>query len=219
YTREHFESVRARLQPGGIFAQWLPLWQLSRREFDIIAATFLSVFDHVTVWRGLFNPGNTGLALIAHAEGRPVDLQTVAARLTALHAADPFDDSFLSELTAFMVLYAGDLSGQADRLARIGLNTDQRPRIEWLAPRTLRAVQAGNADWLNGSELADLFEAINSSRALPGDRLLRGAAEPFLYRSAGADFYRAEVLAADGDLQRARAMRERGSRTLAPVRR
>jgi spermidine synthase len=219
YTQQHFESVKARLEPGGIFAQWLPLWQLSRREFDIIAATFLSVFDHVTVWRGLFNPDNTALALIAHGDGRPVDLPALAARLAALRAVDPFDDSFLSELTAFMVLYAGDLSGQAGRLAQLRLNTDQRPRIEWLAPRTLRAVQSGSAAWLNGPELADLFDAINASRALPGDRLLQGAADPFLYRSAGADFYRAEVLAAAGDIQRAGALRERAYRALAPVRR
>ena len=29
YTREHFEAVRARLAPGGLFCQWLPLYQLS----------------------------------------------------------------------------------------------------------------------------------------------------------------------------------------------
>ncbi|UCE87568.1 MAG: hypothetical protein JSU66_07595, partial [Deltaproteobacteria bacterium] len=36
YTREHFEAVRDRLLPGGLFCQWLPLYQLSRAEFDSI---------------------------------------------------------------------------------------------------------------------------------------------------------------------------------------
>ena len=28
WTREHFAAVRARLAPGGLFCQWLPLYQL-----------------------------------------------------------------------------------------------------------------------------------------------------------------------------------------------
>ena len=30
YTVEHFAAVRARLAPGGVFCQWLPLYQLGR---------------------------------------------------------------------------------------------------------------------------------------------------------------------------------------------
>ena len=28
YAREHFEAARAHLAPGGLFCQWLPLYQL-----------------------------------------------------------------------------------------------------------------------------------------------------------------------------------------------
>lgn len=214
FTREHFESVRERLEPGGIFAQWLPLWQLSSREFEIIAATFLSVFDHVTLWRGVFSSDGASLALVAHRDGRPVELAALAERLARLDRSDPFDDGFLSELTGFMVLYAGDLSGQAERLDRVGLNTDRHPRIEWLAPRTLHAVLNGEAAWFTGPGLADLYDAINRDPELPGDRLFVGGLDPSLYRRAGADFYRAEVLAAGGRLDEARALRARAYRRL-----
>jgi spermidine synthase len=219
FAREHFETVRSRLAPGGIYAQWLPLWQLSRREFDIIAATFLSVFENVTLWRGVFSPSGASLALVAHADGRSIDLTGLETRLAQLRNSDPFEDGFLSELTGFMVLYAGDLSGQVGDLEHVPMNTDRRPRIEWLAPRTLRAVMAGEASWLTGPELADLFDTINAARDLPGDRLLAGGAEPRLYRTAGADFYRAEVLAAAGDQETAQSLRARAFRTLAPLRR
>ncbi len=36
YGREHFQTVRSRLAEGGVFAQWLPLYQLSPRDFSII---------------------------------------------------------------------------------------------------------------------------------------------------------------------------------------
>ena len=198
YTREHFEAVKAHLKPGGVYAQWLPLWQLSRREFDIIAATFLSVFDNVTLWRGVFNPDRTTLALIAFADDRPIDLENVEQRLGDLRVADPFPDSFLGSLTGFMLLYAGDLSSQAPKLSTVPLNSDDRPRIEWLAPRTLQAVQHGEATWLTGRQLADLYDEINRQPFTPGDRLIGGARDPSIYRLAAARFYRAEVMAAAG---------------------
>jgi spermidine synthase len=48
YTREHFEAFRKRLDRGGLFAQWLPLCQISEKEFGIIARTMIEVFPLVT---------------------------------------------------------------------------------------------------------------------------------------------------------------------------
>ncbi len=208
YSREHFATVAARLRPGGIFAQWLPLWQLSQREFEIIAATFLSVFDRVTLWRGVFSPGQASIALIGHKDSQIVSLNVLAARLERLRRSDRFNDSFLSEVTGFMLLYAGDLTAQAARLEEVPLNTEDRPRIEWLAPRTLMAVQRGEARWFSGMDLADLYDEINSVGALPADQLFQdGDRDSRVYRLAGARFYRAEVLNAAGEVERARALR------------
>jgi spermidine synthase len=214
YTREHFETVKERLRPGGIFAQWLPLWQLSRREFEIIAATFLEVFDRVTLWRGVFNPAGSSLALVAHHDARPIDLAALESRLADLRARNAFEDGFLAELTGFMILYAGDLSGEAVRLGAAGINSAVHPRIEWLAPRTLREVELGRNHWFSGAELADLYDAINQAASLPGDRLLTGGLPPRIYRRAGASFYRAEVLAASGDPGQAEEYRRRAFQLL-----
>jgi spermidine synthase len=215
YTREHFLSVKARLQPGGIFAQWLPLWQLSRREFDIIAATFLSVFDDVTLWRGVFSPAGSSLALVAHNGGVVVDLADVEQRLTQLRAASRFYDGFLGDATGFTLLYAGDLSSQSAQLAATARNSDDRPRIEWLAPRTLHAVRQGKSRWMTGPDLADLYDEINRQPSTPGDRHLSGGVRPpRIYREAGALFYRAEVEAAAGDVRSAELLRRRAYQLL-----
>ena len=47
YSREHFRAARERLTGGGIFVQWFPLYQVSRREFDVVARTMLDVFEQV----------------------------------------------------------------------------------------------------------------------------------------------------------------------------
>ena len=47
YSLEMYATVARRLAPGGLFCQWLPLYQLTREEFEVIARTFLAVFPHV----------------------------------------------------------------------------------------------------------------------------------------------------------------------------
>jgi spermidine synthase len=64
---EHFRSARRHLKPGGVFAQWVPLYQMSRREFTIVARTMMTVFPQVTAWRGDLLADTPTLVLI----GRP----------------------------------------------------------------------------------------------------------------------------------------------------
>ncbi len=64
YAREMYETAARRLAPDGLFCQWLPLYQLTRTEFDIIARTFLNVFPQVSLWRNDFYPELPVVALI-----------------------------------------------------------------------------------------------------------------------------------------------------------
>jgi spermidine synthase len=49
YSREFYDVARARLSPGGVLAQWLPLHDLSSQEAGILVATFLAVFPDATL--------------------------------------------------------------------------------------------------------------------------------------------------------------------------
>ena len=55
YTREHFESIRERLAPGGLFCQWLPLHQLDAETLRVITRTFLGIFPDTQAWLLRFN--------------------------------------------------------------------------------------------------------------------------------------------------------------------
>ena len=56
------------------------------------------------------------------------------------------------------MLYAGNLSAVTDLFASAPLNTDDRPLIEFLAPRLTRvAATFGNADWFTGENLASFY--------------------------------------------------------------
>jgi spermidine synthase len=58
YTREYYELIKQRLRPGGIVVQWMPMYQISPRSFDVAFRTFAGVFPNSTFWyvrgHGLF---------------------------------------------------------------------------------------------------------------------------------------------------------------------
>lgn len=50
YTREYYEAIKARLRPGGIVTQWMPMYRISKRSFDVAFRTFFSVFPNASFW-------------------------------------------------------------------------------------------------------------------------------------------------------------------------
>lgn len=50
FTKEFYQLAASRLNPGGIYCQWLPYYQLSDDDVSMMVKTFGSVFDHVYVW-------------------------------------------------------------------------------------------------------------------------------------------------------------------------
>jgi len=64
FSLEHFRSVRLALKDGGIFCQWLPLYQLTPEQLEVIAATFTRVFDKTHVFASPPSEARPILALV-----------------------------------------------------------------------------------------------------------------------------------------------------------
>jgi spermidine synthase len=128
YSREHFVEVREGLSEDGLFALWLPLWQMGEREFRTIAATFHDVFPQAEVWQADLAGGWLVAGLVGW-HGRPrYDDGAIAARLER-HARG---DLLLGDVDSFGLLRVGPLEG-APGAPR---NTVDRPVVEFLAPRS-----------------------------------------------------------------------------------
>jgi spermidine synthase len=69
YTVEHFESVRQRLTPGGVFAQWIQSDQVTLEELRIIARSFSDAFEDSELWLNVEHPGRPLIALVGRAPG------------------------------------------------------------------------------------------------------------------------------------------------------
>lgn len=197
YSREMYEIVARRLAPGGLFCQWLPLYQLTRDEFDAIARTFLSVFPQASLWRGDFYPNRPVVGLVGQFDAQPLDLVRVGARLEQLPAWS--HDALLTAPRGLAMLSAGPLTPVADLFAGAPINTDDRPFIEFTAPRLTRINAAGDKDWFSGEALAAFYETLATRTASLPDPLLGGSASIAEARRAGMLLYRYALAATTHD--------------------
>lgn len=134
YTREHFEQVRARLSDGGLFAQWLPLYQLDEPNLKTIIRTFLAVFPEAQSFIGLYNTEYTPLVLLGAAPGTPIQLDATAYE--ASRRTDPKVDIYFESIHDFLAAYMLDAGALAQYAGLGPLNTDMNPRILFDAPRS-----------------------------------------------------------------------------------
>ncbi|MBE9192903.1 fused MFS/spermidine synthase [Gloeocapsopsis crepidinum LEGE 06123] len=174
YTLENYQIAKERLEPDGIFVQWIPLYQVSQQGFGIIARTMTEVFPQVVMWRGDLAASRSTVALVGQKQAQPLDPQVIARHgrylMNQLEAiATPTSDEALTAL--LLRLYVGNIT--ASRLFdNYPINTDDYPLIEYLAPRTHRQVQTGTARFLVGSKREYLYDQIRSA--------INPAADPYL---------------------------------------
>jgi spermidine synthase len=204
YSLEMYRTISRRLAPGGLFCQWLPFYQLTREEFEVIARTFLAVFPHTTLWRNDFYPNRPVLGLIGAKEPLVVDLDRAGRRLAAL--PEWSRDSFLTAPRSIAMLHVADLSGGADVFGPEPLNLDDRPVIEFLAPRLTRMGAAGDKDWLTGEALAQYTEMLSAKLVGRAEPTLPTTPEIAQARRAGAALFRYAIAATGGDAAGAEAL-------------
>jgi spermidine synthase len=137
FTIEHFTAARQRLAPGGIFCVWLPFFQLSPREVEILARTFLTVFPQAMIWRGDFSPIEPAVALIGSVEPHKLDASALARRLTEMRP-DPSNPQ-LREPAALWMQFVGLLRMEDLSSSDALINSENRPIIELLGPTMVAA--------------------------------------------------------------------------------
>jgi spermidine synthase len=214
YAREMYDLAARRLTPSGIFCQWLPLYQLTREEFNVIARTFLTVFPRVSLWRDDFYPDRPVVALIGQLTTEPVDLARV--RESLLRLPDWSQDPQLATSQGFLMLYAGDLTEAADLFASASLNIDDRPLIEFLAPRLTRVTAAGDKDWFTGEALATFYDSLDARLADNPDPFIPVSEEVRAARRAGTALFHYALATARHDDTTAAQFQEE-VRTLVPT--
>lgn len=129
YTVEHYQIASERLREGGLFCQWLPLYQLGPEEFESIANSFASVFPNTTVWWGQLESASPVIALVGTQSPLEIDAENLDSRIADLVSQIGTVDASIANAERFWDLYIGDWQATSSEL-----NTDEHPRVEFLTP-------------------------------------------------------------------------------------
>ena len=142
FTADFYASARGALKRGGIFAQWLQLYGLKWETLRAVFATLAHSFPHAEVW---FVDGGDVVLLGSEAPIVPSRAR-VEAILAGTYGADLKTHLAVPEPAFFWARYLlsrADLDALVAGVAR--LNTDDRPVVEFAAPRDLYQPGESNA--------------------------------------------------------------------------
>jgi spermidine synthase len=130
FTVDFYRRVRARLEPDGVFCQWLQLYELSPETFATLLHSFLDVFPQgqlFFVWR------NVDLLLVAAPPGRRLSL----SRLSAPAARKQLARARIPDPAMLAAYWVAPLDSLRALTRGAPLNRDDRPVVEYRAPRDL----------------------------------------------------------------------------------
>lgn len=141
FTKEFFESARARLAPGGIMCQWANAYNISEADLKAIVATFVSVFPTGSVWL----VGTNDVLMLATPEPPRPDAGALAARMKRPAVAADLARIGVVDPTSLTSLLIGGPRELASDVAGTPIFTDDRLTLEFTAPRELHRSRTGAA--------------------------------------------------------------------------
>jgi spermidine synthase len=133
FTVDFYRRVRARLEVDGVYCQWLQLYELSPETFATLLHSFLTVFPQGQVF---YIPRNVDLLLVATPPGRGFDLE----RLRTPAARRLLDRARIPSPEALAAYWAAPFDSLRAIAGSAPLNRDDRPVVEYRAPRDLVTV-------------------------------------------------------------------------------
>lgn len=145
YTREFFNVVKSRLNPGGVVTLFVQLYESNDAAVKSEIATFLEAFPGGVVFANTINGQGYDLVLMGQLDPKPIDVDRIQARLN-----DPANAAIAQSLAEIGIYSAVDLFGtyggrkddMGGWLAGAQINTDRNLRLQYLAGLGLNQYRA-----------------------------------------------------------------------------
>jgi spermidine synthase len=148
-TVEYYRMCRDRLNPGGVMALWMPLYESSLDAAKSLIATFFQVFPNGILWSN--DTGGSGYDVVLFGSLDPLRIDV--DELQGWFEAHPNVKNSLVEAgfgaaaghdvaLDLLSTYAGRASDLRDWMRGAQLNTDRNLRLQYLAGLGLNASQA-----------------------------------------------------------------------------
>lgn len=136
YTVEHFSAVRSRLEPGGLFCQWLALHQMDIDTLRSIVAAFLQVYPNAVAVLASNSLDTPVVGLISRPDQPGWQIETVRARMSAISPsmAKALRQAKLDDEFAVLGSVVAGPKTLREFVRGATLNTDDRPVVTHRAP-------------------------------------------------------------------------------------
>jgi spermidine synthase len=168
YSKEYFEAVKERLNPGGMFTLYVPLYESDLATVKSELATFFEVFPNGTVWANTIDGQGYDMVFLGQAEPLKINLEEMQQRLGRPEYAAV--EQSLREVgwgspIALFATYAGQKDDLGPWLEGAQINHDRDLRLQYLA------------GWGINSSMADLIYRQMLSYRRPPSNLFTGTPE------------------------------------------
>ena len=145
YTREFFELVKKRLNPGGVVTLFVQLYESNTEAVKSEIGTFMEAFPNGVVWGNTNNGAGYDLVLLGQVEDTKIDVDAIQAKLDRPEYA-PMRQSLreigMNSAVDLFSTFAGRASDLKPWLADAKINRDRDLRLQFLAGLGLNLYQS-----------------------------------------------------------------------------
>jgi spermidine synthase len=145
YTREFFDLVKSRLNPGGVVTLFVQLYESNKEAVKSEIATFFEAFPNGMIFANTYNGQGYDLVLLGQVEPTRIDLDEMEDRLKrpeyASVARSLAEIGMYSAVDLFAT-YAGSAEDLRPWLRDAEINRDRNLRLQYLAGRGLNLYRA-----------------------------------------------------------------------------
>jgi spermidine synthase len=145
YTREFFDLVKTKLNPGGAVTLFVQLYESNTDAVKSEIATFMEAFPNGVVWGNTNNGAGYDLVLLGQVEDTRIDVDAIQAKLQRPEYA-PMAQSLreigMNSAVDLFATFAGRASDLQPWLADAKINRDRNLRLQFLAGLGLNLYQS-----------------------------------------------------------------------------
>ncbi|MBI4332753.1 MAG: fused MFS/spermidine synthase [Chloroflexi bacterium] len=134
FSKEVFELYKGRLAENGIVGQWMYVYRIDEDDLKTMINTFRSVFPNTIIWGNYFYPD---ILLIGSLKPLEIDYANFSARVLREPVKSDLGRIQADDPMTMLSYFQMDEAAVAGYTAGASINTDDRPRLEFSAPKNM----------------------------------------------------------------------------------
>jgi len=136
YSREFFETVKKRLNPGGVVTLFVQLYESNTEAVKSEVATFLEAFPNGMIFGNTNNGAGYDMVLLGQVEPTVINLDEIQAKLSRPEYAPmarSFSEIGMNSVVDLFSTFAGNQPQLQPWLADATINKDRNLKLQYLA--------------------------------------------------------------------------------------